>query len=67
MIKSKIIIFIGMLCCVLFCACTPKGHTLDNVAILSNTFTYTGEEILPAFSDLPSGTSYKIYDNNNFL
>ncbi len=65
MIKSKFIVLVCILCCCLCCACTSKDNNLNNVTLISNNFTYTGEEILPAFSDLPNGCTYKVFNQNN--
>ena len=63
MIKSKIIIFIALICCVFFAGCTTTNHNLDNVKLVNNTFTYTGAEITPVFSDIPNNCDVKIYRN----
>ena len=63
MIKTKIIIFIALFCCVFFGGCATLNNNLDNVTLINNTFTYTGAEITPVFSGLPNNCKIKTYCN----
>ena len=63
--KQKLLaILLVILGLCLFSACNNSVN-LSEVTLINNSFTYTGEEITPVFSNIPTGCEINIFNANN--